>query len=125
MADVRARLENDGDAGEHVDDAILLHVAPILDHDFPPIAANRRAGPDVDVAADDHVAGDGRVRVNERATRGPPGTNAVIERVKIVIAAAKALDHALDDRRHALPHADAHRAQRVAAAASSRARAPR
>ena len=61
-----ARLEHHRHAGEHVDGAVLLHVAAVLDDDAAPVAANRRARPDVHVAADDDVAGDRRVRMHER-----------------------------------------------------------
>src|ERR1051326_1903450 len=66
VTDVRRFLQHDGHAGEHVDGAALLHVAAVGDLDGAPVPAEGRAGADVGVAADPHVAGDGRVRVDER-----------------------------------------------------------
>src|SRR3712207_7046068 len=47
----RRLLEDRGRAGEGVDHAPLLHVAPVLDHHRAPVAADGRARADVDVAA--------------------------------------------------------------------------
>ena len=78
VADVRALLEHDGDAGEHVHGAVLLHVAAVLDDDAAPVAADRRAGPDVHVAADGDVARHRGLRVHERVscTTGMKSSNA-------------------------------------------------
>ena len=67
VPDVRPGLEHHHHAGEHVDRAVLLHVAAVLDHDAAPVAANGGPGPHVHVPADDHVARDRRLRMHERA----------------------------------------------------------
>jgi len=65
VADVRARLEHHRDAGEHVDGAILLNVAAVLDDNAAPVTPDRGAGTNVHVTPDDHVSRDGCIRVYE------------------------------------------------------------
>jgi hypothetical protein len=73
MPDVRPFLQPDSDAREHVDGAILLHVASVRDDDLAPIAAQCRTGTDVHILADDDVPGDRGQGVNEgrRVDHGP------------------------------------------------------
>jgi hypothetical protein len=64
---MRAFPEIDRDAREHVDGTIFLHITAGLDDDPTPVAPNRGAGTDVHVPADDYVACDGCLRMNEGA----------------------------------------------------------
>jgi len=74
VSDVRASLEHDGDAGEHVMVQLSCTLQPSSDLDATSVARESRAGADVHVAADDHVAGDRRVGMHERAFPWITGT---------------------------------------------------
>ena len=65
MPDMRAAFEPHRHARERVNDARLLDVAAILDHDAAPIAADRRARADVDVAPNHDVTDNGRAGMHE------------------------------------------------------------
>jgi len=73
MANVRCFLKMHRDAGKHVDDAILLDVAAILDDDLAPVATDDGAGADINLTSDNDIADHGRTGVNERgfADYGP------------------------------------------------------
>ena len=64
VVDVRAGLEHDGHAGEHVNRAVLLDVAAVLD-DPPPQSPRIAARSDVHVPPDHDVAGHGGCGMNE------------------------------------------------------------
>ena len=66
MAYVCTCLEENRRAREHVNDTRLLHIATILDHDRAPIPAERGAGADVHIPADDDISGYRSLRMNER-----------------------------------------------------------
>ncbi len=65
MADMTVLLDHRILAGKAVHDAIVLHVRSGLQDDAAEIAAQRGARPDIAAGADDHVADQGRGRVNE------------------------------------------------------------
>ena len=66
MANVRCFLKVHRNTGKHVNDAILLDVAAILDDDLAPVAADDGAGADIHLSSDSDIADHGRVGVNER-----------------------------------------------------------
>ncbi len=114
MADVRPGSSRTRHARKRVDDAGLLHVAPILDHDRTPIAADGCTRPDVDVAADDHVADDRRARGGRMPTHAPPDACPRIRSTSLVLRSRGSLTRAHVG--HPLPHTDAHGRQGVATA---------
>src|SRR5690606_2031044 len=67
VTDMRAFFQHDIFPRKHVDRAILLHVASVFDDDSAPIAANRRSRTDIDVLTDNHISGNGRLRMDKGA----------------------------------------------------------
>src|SRR5690606_11534189 len=65
VTDMRAFFQHDIFPRKHVDRAILLHVASVFDDDSAPIAANRRSRTDIDVLTDNHISGNGRLRMDK------------------------------------------------------------
>ena len=79
MSDMGAFLEKNGDTGEHVHGAVLLHIASVLDDDSTPITSDGSPRTHIDIATDYHVTRDCRVGMNERAL-----VNDWLEAVKLV-----------------------------------------
>jgi hypothetical protein len=65
MADMGTFPQKYRDTGKHVDGTVFLHIAAVFNDDAAPVAPDSGTGPDIDIAADDDVAGDGRLRVNK------------------------------------------------------------
>ena len=45
--------------------AVLLHITPVFNDDLSPITPDGGAGPDVTILTNDHVTGNGCIRMNE------------------------------------------------------------
>src|SRR5688572_28262235 len=66
MADMCSFLQPDNDTREHVNRAVFLDITPISNNDPTPIASYCCSGSNIDIFANDDIAGDCCKRVNER-----------------------------------------------------------
>src|SRR5665213_2867878 len=67
MPDVRTCMQANCCSWKHVNGTIFLHVASIIDNYFSPIAANGSTRTDVNIFADDDIAGNSSLRMNKRS----------------------------------------------------------
>ena len=67
VADMSIFLDNGVGAGEAMHHATVLHVAARFEHDAAEIAAQAGRRSDIAARADDHIAGQDRSRMHERA----------------------------------------------------------
>lgn len=65
MTDMGGFPQEYRDARKHMDGTVFLYIAAILNNDTAPVAPNSGTGSDIDIAADDDIAGDGRLGVDE------------------------------------------------------------
>ena len=67
MSNMRAFFQYDSYSGEHMNGAVLLNIATILDDNFSPVPPNCSSWSDVYILADYYIARDGGIWMNKCA----------------------------------------------------------